>query len=204
MRWLSPISLKLVQSSDSMSFQTMPFGSTALPLLPHPGAFSAVRKHHIHEGVDLYCEVGTPVYAVEDGKVTAVIPFTGPQVQMDWWMDTDAVIVEGASGAVLYGEIKPLVKVGETIIRGQKVGTVLQVLTKDKGRPMAMLHLELHTPGTTEAFEWTQWNENGRPASLLDPTPLLQWAVPRFVHDGRSANCNCDVCWEKFRQNVLR
>ena len=25
-----------------------------IPLLPHPGAFSAIRKNHIHEGIALY------------------------------------------------------------------------------------------------------------------------------------------------------
>jgi len=174
MRWHCPLPLTLVASADSMSFQTMPAHATALPLPPHPGAFGVQRRHHTHEGVDMYCAEGTPVSAVEDGIVVAIIPFTGAKAGSDWWRDTDAVLVEGASGVVLYGEIKPAVglAVGAVIARGGVIGHVVTVLQEDKGRPMSMLHLELHAAGTREAYEWT--DKAGRPASLQDPTPFLR------------------------------
>lgn len=54
----------------------MPYGVTGIPIAPHPGGFGTVRTKHIHEGVDLYCEPGTKIRAVEAGTVVAVVPFT--------------------------------------------------------------------------------------------------------------------------------
>lgn len=149
----------------------MPEGYTGVPLAPHPGAFGVERKNHTHEGVDLYCPEGTLVDAVEEGTVVAVIPFTGALATppSPWWHDTWAVLVEGPSGVVVYGEIRPAVKVGDPIKAGWTIGWVKQVLKEDKGRPMSMLHLELHRSGTRDAYAW----EDERPESLLDPTPFL-------------------------------
>lgn len=146
-------------------------GETALPLGDHPGAFGVVRKHHCHEGIDLYCADGIPVYAVEDGTVVAVIPFTGARAGMDWWEDTDAVLVEGASGVVVYGEITPACAMGDILRAGDLIGHVKRVLKIDKGRPMSMLHLELHTHGTRQAPEWPVGTE--KPETLRDPTDFL-------------------------------
>ena len=177
MNWHPPINLNLVPSDDSLSFQGMKDGETALPLPPHPGAFGVERAHHLHEGVDLYCAEGTPVQAVEAGTVVAIIPFTGPKAGSDWWHDTEAVLVEGASGVVLYGEISPNGKqLGDAVQRGETLGQVKQVLKTDKGRPMSMLHLEFHAAGTRDAFEWTK--ASGKPPSLRDPTPYLRAAKP--------------------------
>lgn len=176
--WSPPIPLALLPTSESESFRTMPEGWTGLPVGPHhPGAFGVQRKNHVHEGVDLYCEVGTPVSAVEPGTVVAIEPFTGPKAGSPWWLDTMSVMVDGESGCVLYGEIEPLpgLRVGQKVDRGQRLGEVIRVLSKDKGRPMTMLHLELHVPGTKEALEWV----DVRPATLLDPTPLLMDAARR-------------------------
>jgi murein DD-endopeptidase MepM/ murein hydrolase activator NlpD len=178
MTWHNPIPLKLVESDQSESFREMKAGCTALPLPPHPGAFGVRRLHHFHEGIDLYCPVGTPVMAVEDGMVVLRQNFTGPKAHSPWWHDTEALLIEGKSGVVVYGEIAPHahLTVGQNVRAGQEVGTVLQVLKEDKGRPMSMLHLELHTPGTRDTFEWPV--AGPRPASLLDPTGLLSLATP--------------------------
>lgn len=177
MNWHPPINLALVPTDDSLSFGTMKAGETGLPLPPHPGAFGVERAHHVHEGVDLYCAEGTPVQAVEAGMIVAIIPFTGAKAGSDWWHDTDAMLVEGASGVVLYGEILTAGRqAGEAVRRGEVLGKVKQVLKTDKGRPMSMLHLELHDAGTREAYEWTA--ANGKPASLRDPTPFLKTAKP--------------------------
>ena len=171
MTWRSPLARELVPTMNRDLF--VGEHQTHLPIPPHPGAFGVKRKHHTHEGVDLYCPQGTPVCAVEPGEVVAIIPFTGPRAMppSPWWHDTDAVLVEGASGVVVYGEIRPCVglRVGEQLVRGDMLGHVVQVLTKDKGYPLAMLHLELHVPGTRYAFDWI----DERPPSLLDPTPFL-------------------------------
>lgn len=170
--WKNPLPLRLVASDDSLSFRHMPPGATALPLPPHPGGYGVTRKHHCHEGVDFYCPAGTPVTAVEAGRVVAVIAFTGPAAQSPWWHDTQAVMVEGASGVVLYGEIAADVVVGETVEAGQRLGHVVQVLREDKGRPLSMLHLELHAAGTRDCAEWPVGAP--APATLRDPTPFLQ------------------------------
>jgi murein DD-endopeptidase MepM/ murein hydrolase activator NlpD len=147
---------------------------TEIPLLPHPGAFSAVRKNHIHEGIDLYCNHGDDVLAIEEGIVVNIFAFTGKQCGSPWWNDTWAVMIEGRSGVFNYGEIKPNenLKIGNHIQEGQKIGQVVQVLTKDKGRPMNMLHLELYQHGTKQAI--TEWSLNTDKANeLVDPTAIL-------------------------------
>jgi len=171
-KWQSPLPLRLVLSDDSESFRALPPDTTALPLAPHPGAYGVQRKNHVHEGIDLYCPAGTQVQAVEAGRVVAILPFTGAQAGSDWWENTDAVLVEGASGVVVYGEIAPACKTGDMLAAGDTVGHVVTVLKKDKGRPMAMLHLELHAHGAREAPEWP--SPDKKPATLRDPTPFLK------------------------------
>lgn len=167
--WKNPLPLKLILSpADRIVF---PAGCTGLPTGEHPGAFGVVRKHHVHEGIDLYAPEGTEVRAVEDGVVVAVKPFTGPAAGLPWWEDTDVVLVEGASGVVAYGEITSAAVTGQVLPAGALVGRIKRVLRRDKGRPTCMLHLELHAPGTRATPEW--YADRGRPATLLDPTPLL-------------------------------
>ena len=143
-----------------------------IPELPHLGAFGAKRKFHTHEGVDLYVPNKTPVYAVEPGKIVAVENFTGPLANSPWWHDTKCVMVKGKSGVVNYGEIDTQLKPGTIIEEGDLIGLVKQVLKKDKGRPMSMLHFELYEDNVTESVEWLP--DADRPKGLLDPTELLK------------------------------
>lgn len=171
MKWLNPIGLTLVETSDSMSFSTFAKSETGLPVGEHVGAFGAPRTNHIHEGVDLYCSEGQIVSAVEDGLVVAIVPFTGAHAGSSWWLDTHAVLVEGETGVVVYGEIVPDALEGDLVKAGMPIGRATQVLKRDKGRPMTMLHLELHHPGTRDVYEWALGGE--KPESLRDPTPFL-------------------------------
>lgn len=175
MTWRVPIDRALVPTMNRDLF--VGEHQTHLPLPPHPGAFGVKRTHHTHEGVDLYCPQGTPVFAVESGEIVAVIPFTGARAEppSPWWRETEAVLVEGASGVVVYGEIAPVVgrRLGYKLQRGEPVGYVIQVLPKDKGYPLSMLHLELHVAGTRNAYDWI----DARPLSLVDPTPFLVEAL---------------------------
>ena len=179
MAWCSPVPLALVPTTDSESFASMQEGETGLPLAPHPGAFGVQRKFHTHEGVDLYVPEGTVVFAVETGKVVAVKPFTGPHAgpTLAHWLDTWAVFVEGPSGVVVYGEIKPVCEVGAQVEAGMPVGSVIPVLRKDKGRPRTMLHIELRKAGNTADIEWL--DNTRHPDGLLDPTPHLQGCIAR-------------------------
>lgn len=173
--WFIPVPLQLIESNDSDSFKTINGDKTALPVFPHLGAFGAVRQHHMHEGVDFYCANGTEIRAVEEGVVVGVMPFTGVAAGCDWWHDTDAVLVEGATGVAVYGELTPAVANGQAVKRGDLIGHIKQVLKEDKGRPMSMLHFELHKHGTRDVYEWT--DKTGKPESLLDPTPYFQKAT---------------------------
>lgn len=171
MNWHHPVPLRLVVTDDRESFRTMPANTTGIPVGEHPGAFGVKRKHHTHEGVDLYVPEFTTVMAVEDGVVVKVAPFTGLAAGLPWWRDTQAVFVEGASGVVVYGEIEPFVKEGDELIAGQSLGRVIRVLVADKGRPTCMLHLELHSAGSRAAPEWL--DHEAKPSVLRDPTPYL-------------------------------
>lgn len=168
--WINPVPYTLVPTDDSMSFLNMPSMHTGLPTGNHVGAFGVKRKHHWHEGVDLYVPKATPIITVEEGEVVAVVPFTGPAAGLPWWLDTQAVFVEGPSGVVVYGEIAPHIAVGTRVVAGTLIGVAIPVLKHDKGRPMCMLHLELHTPGSRSAPEWLT---EEKPEVLIDPTSLL-------------------------------
>jgi len=172
MTWRKPLKLRLVETSDGESFKIFSKDTTGVPVGSHPGAFGVVRKHHVHEGVDLYAPVGTPVYAVESGAVVRVLPMTGPAAGSPWWFDTKAVMVEGRSGVVVYGEISPAVQEGRVIFAGDVVGHVIRVLRHDKGRPTSMLHLELHRMGSRSCLDWNLPPAKP-PEQLLDPTPHL-------------------------------
>lgn len=176
MSWVCPVPYALLPTADSESYKSMPAWTTGLPLAPHPGAFGVQRKHHVHEGVDLYMPIGAPVLSVEAGEVVAVRAFTGPELGHDWWLPTCAVWVSGPSGVVVYGEIAPHVKAGQAVVAGQVLGVVMRVLPTDKGRPTSMLHLELRVPGNTDDIEWLEMAN--RPEALLDPTPFLLAAKP--------------------------
>ncbi len=154
---------------------------SGIPVTPHPGAFKAVRRdNHIHTGVDLYADEGSDVTACESGVVVSVEPFTGAKDNSPWWKDTDAVLIEGASGVICYGEIEPdlLMTVGTRVFAGQHVGKVKRVILEGKERfeitgwKPSMLHLELYPHGTTKASDGYI---NVRDL-LQDPTPYLMSA----------------------------
>lgn len=122
-----------------------------IPRFYEPGAFGAIRKFDIHEGVDIYTHDGAEVHAVEDGVVTAIYEFTGKKADCDWWNETWRIKVEGKSGVVTYGELKQplIVNVGDKVRAGKVIGHVTPVLRPEKYRPdirnhsVAMLHVEL-------------------------------------------------------------
>ena len=143
----------------------------SLESIPEQGRFGGKRKFDTHTGVDLYCEPGTPVYAMEDGVVVSVEYFTGTNAQSPWWHDTKAVTIEGVSGVILYGEVETSLKAGDRVSEGQEIAKVVQVLKNDKGLPMTMLHLELYKLGYKGSGEW--WKET-QPEDLLDVETILR------------------------------
>lgn len=204
--WLSPVPHRLVITNDSMSFKWLSKNETGLPVGNHCGAYAFERKYHVHEGIDLYVPEGTPVNAVTDGIIVEVLPFTGPELNQPWWRSTDAIFIDTVDGVVVYGEIEPIRQfyIGDEIKAGEVIGYVKQVLTKDKGRPMSMLHLELHHPSSRQVVEWSnnptliaqrlaesakffkipvdfdEFKWYTKPLVLRDPTPYLIETVKRY------------------------
>jgi hypothetical protein len=82
-------------------------------------------------------------------------------------------MVSGRSGVVVYGEIEAAgyMVVGRSVGTGDHIGYVKRVLREDKGRPVSMLHLELHTLGSVDCPEWHL--DVIKPEKLLDPTHFL-------------------------------
>lgn len=143
------------------------------------GMFAAKRRFDIHTGVDLYVPNNgpEPIVAMEPGIVVGIEDFTGPECGTPWWNSTKALVVAGASGSILYGEMTPSVEVGTKVEAGQQLGTVLRVLKKDKGRYTWMLHVELYEHGVSQCCH--PWElDQPRPVGLLDPWPLLKRFFP--------------------------
>lgn len=142
----------------------------------YSGSFGAERKYDIHTGIDIYCEPNQVCCAMESGVVVKVEVFTGPNAEppSPWWNETHAVFVEGNSGVIVYGEIRPLstINIGKKISSGQILGHVVTVLRKDKGLPMTMLHVELYEKGAREAVIWGLGED--KPKTLLDPSKLFE------------------------------
>jgi murein DD-endopeptidase MepM/ murein hydrolase activator NlpD len=136
-----------------------------------PGGFGTKRKFDIHTGIDLYCELGDDVFAIEDGEVVDIHQFTGGE-ESPWWKDTFAVVVRGKSGFILYGEIEPIVKIGDKIKENDVVGKVIEVLKKEKPKnPKTMLHIELYSKYNGSVW-WKIGDE--KPDGLEDPEKILR------------------------------
>ncbi len=166
-----------------------------IPRGGHPGAFGFPRKHERHFGVDLYAPEGHPVHTVEPCKIIRIIPFTGYHADSPWWRTTWAILAEGPSGIIVYGEIEALdgLTTGTVLERGSLIGHVIPVLYEDKGNGTTMLHLELWAPDRDlDPQDWAL--DSPQPEGLRDPTTLLikAWSqvTPRFHKDGeRSPTC---------------
>lgn len=148
-------------------------------LISKEGTFGFKRKHDVHTGVDLYTVEGASVYAVESGRVVSVEKFTGPP-ESSWWLTTYAVLVEGDSGVLVYGEVEPLVTEGQEVTEGQHIARVIPVLPEGKERPdipghsRFMLHFEQYEAGTLHTVWWHLGEP--QPKGLRDPLPLLSRA----------------------------
>lgn len=152
-----------------------------IPTWPHLGAFGAVRRFDIHNGVDIYCEGPKDVMAVEEGIVVGMGQFTGEAVKSPWWNDTWYLAIEGTSGIVIYGEITySNIFTGQLVKPGEVIGKVTPVLKKNKvrkdikGHSDHMLHIELKRNTIEDEDESGGWPLNtDRPKNLLDPTAYL-------------------------------
>ena len=143
------------------------------------GVFGYKRSYYYHSGVDLYTKGKVPVYSVEDGEVVSIIKFTGPP-EHDHWLYTQAVLVQGASGVVAYGEVTAgaSLRVGDFVSCGEYLADVSPVLPESKaradmyGHSTHMLHFEWWDPGTRDSASWHHGIPT--PPNLRNPTAGLQ------------------------------
>jgi len=148
----------------------------AIPPVGHVGDFAFRRSFYHHPGIDIYCEGGHPVQAIEDGIVVHIENFTGPNANppSPWWNDTQSILIEGESGVIGYCEmiVSSAYHLGNTIQAGDVLGHITPVLKRDKGNGTTMLHLELYGPGTRHHVTWVL--DTDKPKELLNPRQLLE------------------------------
>ncbi|HVN65841.1 MAG TPA: peptidoglycan DD-metalloendopeptidase family protein [Methanomicrobiales archaeon] len=156
-----------------------------------PGSFWEDRGDRFHAGVDLYAPTGSPVVAIEDGRVISAGIFTSPDL-VPYWNRTYQVTLAHASGIFCrYAELGDIpVEQGASVRGGWVIGHVGEVLNlsligpgappyiralKDQGHD-SMLHLETYglAPGTSPEYRGGNWFSRIRPAHLLDPAPFLR------------------------------
>jgi murein DD-endopeptidase MepM/ murein hydrolase activator NlpD len=153
------------------------------PTIPKEGAvgdFAFRRSFYFHPGVDVYCDFGQAIVAIEEGTVVHIENFTGPSAHppSPWWMETWSILIEGKSGVLGYCEIKPLphIKVGAKIKEGELIANVIPVLKKDKGNGTTMLHFEHYVAGTKHHVTWKL--DTIKPDELLNSRLLLEKLLP--------------------------
>jgi murein DD-endopeptidase MepM/ murein hydrolase activator NlpD len=135
----------------------------------HPRNFGTTRPGgRKHAGCDLYAPVGTPIYAVEDGRITIFRAF---------YLGTWAIVIEHGGFIVRYGECKNKLttglSVGSSVKKGQKIGEV----GKLQGLNVSMIHFEMFSGNATGPLTDGSRKPFSRRADLMDPTPFLdQWS----------------------------
>lgn len=131
------------------------------------GSFGASRDggSRRHQGIDLGAPKGTPVIASEDGVITAVQGWSGPQ--------TKGLLVYSPATdiTILYGAVAPnsYPPVGTQVKRGEQIAS-LGVYPAGS----SMLHIELW-PGKLKPPR-PRWNP-GEPAPSIDPAEYLNRAA---------------------------
>jgi len=145
-----------------------------VPVLPEPGAFGAIRKRYVHNGVDLYCDEGTPVHAVTDGVIVGIRFYTGFWDGSPWWNSTKVIYIASPNNEFVwcYGEIDPYSEhIGDHVEAGELIGYVVPVLKQPGPHGhTSMLHLVLKRNMKVN----TTWSPGqSQPKGLLNPTSYL-------------------------------
>ena len=168
--------------------------SRKLPRGTATGSFWKWRGDRHHCGVDLFAPAGSPVLAVESGRVIRRGKFTS-SAKRPYWNRTFFVLVRHDSGVVAkYAELgKVLVRTGQRVTAGRRIGLVGRVLNSklvDDTSPryirqmvrnarVSMLHFELYSAPVKESRNYAggNWFADRKPPRLLNPTDYLRSAV---------------------------
>ena len=137
--------------------------------------FGASRSNgaRAHAGIDYYVRGGngTPVYAMQSGKV---IEYIG-----NFYYGTSAVAVQHTDGSIIrYAEISSSLRVGNKVTQGQQIGKI-KANTLDGG---TMLHLELYlgtasgsfTNRSNTRYDYASGTKYQRRRDLVNPEFLLK------------------------------
>ena len=114
-----------------------------------------------HAGVDLYANAGDPVLAAEAGRVVNTQSFLA---------GSHAILVEGPSGVILYGEVTKNswrefgANKGTRVAKGQPIARVARLPSGSH-----MLHMEGYSVGTRKNERWRKVT----PANLRDLSSFL-------------------------------
>jgi murein DD-endopeptidase MepM/ murein hydrolase activator NlpD len=157
------------------------------------GSFWKWRGDRHHCGVDLLAPVGSPVVAIEAGRVIQTGVFTSAK-RNSYWNRTSFVLVRHHGGAVAkYAELgKALVRAGQRIEAGRRIGLVGQVLNAKRVNAtspsyirrmirqgcVSMLHFEIYDRPMNfgRLYSGGNWFGGRKPKSLRNPTRYLRSA----------------------------
>lgn len=151
----------------------LPNSSVRVPLgAGHVNGFGGKRRNGFNTGIDLLCDAYQPVASVEAGTIVAIVNFSKKGKTKPWINTSRALLIEGDSGVVCYGNVKPnsKLKVGSFVSKGQVVGKVIPIYKNKKNR-VCKLKLEWYTHGTRRRSSWN-FNKD-IPGNLLNPTHML-------------------------------
>lgn len=90
------------------------------------GKFGASRTTHVHQGMDVLANPGTPVYAAFGGKVRLFKPYAG-------FAGLDGVEIQGKAYKVKTMYVAPVVENGEKVRAGQLIGHIQSLDVKYPG-----------------------------------------------------------------------
>lgn len=176
----------LGRATDAAVLAVPPAVGGPSPAWPVPGytkfsasSFGGDRPFHpphtrYHAGVDIHCPRGTPVVAMEDGKIAAIQGWRSRKGFPE--RTTKAILLQLDSGPVIvYGALIPDswkaygLGIGSRVARGDVLGLVGTYPMGDE-----MAHLEARRKGTRMVRAW--YISDGIPPDLLNITPFLQLA----------------------------